>query len=160
MNESFVNALVDYPMGNGLGGGGTSMPFFLKDRLTNPVVIENEYGRILLEQGIPGLLIWLGFLLWVVTTPLPRRDDRWALTLRLLRVYLPLGFISATLGTGFLTSIPGSALILVFVGLFTTARVAERNTGFAEPLSAADRAFAAMRFRAEQKAALPISSRS
>ncbi len=160
MNESFVNALVDYPMGNGLGGGGTSMPFFLKDRLTDPVIIENEYGRILLEEGIPGLLIWIGFLLWVVTSPLPRRDGRWLLTLRLLRVYLPICFVSATLGTGFLTSIPGTSLILVFVGLFTTARIAERNEGFADSRSPAYRSFAAMRFRAEQQAAVPASSSS
>ena len=38
VNESFVNALHDYPMGNGLGGGGTSIPYFLQDRV-------KDYGR-------------------------------------------------------------------------------------------------------------------
>jgi len=131
VNETFVNALVDYPMGNGLGGGGTSIPFFLLDRLHDPVNIENEYGQILLEQGIPGLLLWIGFLLWVVTSPLPRRRGGWELLLRLLRVYLPISFVSACLGTGFLTAIPGTTLLLLFVGLFTTARAAERNFKFA-----------------------------
>lgn len=124
VNESFMDAIVDYPMGNGLGGGGTSVPFFLQGRIRNPVFVENEYGRILLEQGIPGLLIWLGFLLWVFTSPLPRRDAGWMMTLQLLRVYLPVVFISAALGTGFLTAIPGTALNLLFVGLFATARLA------------------------------------
>lgn len=127
VNESFIDALVDYPMGNGLGGGGTSVPFFLLDRLHDPVTIENEYGRILLEQGIPGLLIWIGFLLWVVTSPLPQRNDGWRLLLRLLRVYLAICFVLASTGTGFLTAIPGTALWLLFVGLITTARLYQRS---------------------------------
>jgi hypothetical protein len=133
INESFLNALVEYPMGNGLGGGGTSVPFFLQGRIRNPVGIENEYGRILLEQGIPGLLIWMGFLFWVFTTPLPLVEAGWMLTLKLLRVFLPLAFISASIGTGFLTAIPDTALILIFIGLFTTARVAQRNLETARP---------------------------
>jgi hypothetical protein len=128
VNESFFNALVEYPMGNGLGGGGTSMPFFLQGMVQNPVGIENEYGRLLLEQGIPGLAIWIAFLFWVILSPLPRRDDGWLLLLKLLRVYLPLSFLLATTGTGFLTAIPGTALILVFVGLFSTARIWEKNS--------------------------------
>ncbi|HVB81625.1 MAG TPA: hypothetical protein VNE82_16965 [Candidatus Binataceae bacterium] len=130
VNESFLNALVDYPMGNGLGGGGTSIPFFLQDQLRNPVNIENEYGRILLEQGIPGLLIWIGFLLWAFTTPLPRRDTGWLLTLKLLRIYIPLCFASAIIGTGLMTAIPGAPLLMLFVGLFTTARFAQRKLAF------------------------------
>ena len=29
VNESFLDMALDYPMGNGLGGGGTSVPYFL-----------------------------------------------------------------------------------------------------------------------------------
>ncbi|HVA80774.1 MAG TPA: hypothetical protein VNF29_07605 [Candidatus Binataceae bacterium] len=133
VNESFFNALTDYPMGNGLGGGGTSMPFFLQGRVHNPIEIENEYGQILLEQGIPGLLIWIGFLLWVFTSPLPRRDAGWMLTLKLLRLFLPISFLSASIGTGFLTAIPQTSLMLMFVGLYTTARIAQRNFETARP---------------------------
>jgi len=57
-----------------LGGGGTSIPYFLQDRVKDPVAIENEYGRILLEAGIPGLLIWLIFIFWTVARPVPNGD--------------------------------------------------------------------------------------
>ena len=59
VNMSFFELVRKYPLGNGLGGGGTSVPYFLQDRIRNVVVMENEYARILLELGIPGLLIML-----------------------------------------------------------------------------------------------------
>jgi hypothetical protein len=58
MNENFLLLAADYPLGKGLGGGGTSLPYFLQDRVSDPVVLENEYARIMAEQGIPGLTLW------------------------------------------------------------------------------------------------------
>ena len=121
VNESFVDALHEYPMGNGLGGGGTSIPYFLQDRVKDSVAMENEYGRILLETGIPGLVIWLIFILWAVAHSIP--DGEWALALRLTRNLLALSFATAVLGTGLLTWIPGTAMLLAFLGWTTTAQV-------------------------------------
>jgi hypothetical protein len=53
INESLIELAIEYPMGNGLGGGGTSMPYFLESQVRHLVAIENEYGRIMLEQGLP-----------------------------------------------------------------------------------------------------------
>src|ERR1700722_3824211 len=64
VNRGFFEILLEYPMGNGLGGGGTSIPYFLEGSVRNPVGMENEYARILAEQGIIGLCLWLGFLVW------------------------------------------------------------------------------------------------
>ena len=64
-----------YPLGNGLGGGGTSVPYFLQDRIRNVVVMENEYARILLELGIPGLCMWGVFIGWIFTRA-QRQEDR------------------------------------------------------------------------------------
>src|SRR4029077_630072 len=55
VNRNFLEILFEYPMGNGLGGGGTSTPYFLQGLVRNPIGIENEYGRILAEQGVIGL---------------------------------------------------------------------------------------------------------
>ena len=121
VNESFVNALHDYPMGNGLGGGGTSIPYFLQDRVKDSVAMENEYGRILLETGIPGLLIWLIFIFWTIAHGVP--DSEWGLALRLTRNLVALSFVTAVIGTGLLTWIPGTPMILAFMGWTTTARV-------------------------------------
>jgi cell division protein FtsW (lipid II flippase) len=119
VNESFVAALHDYPMGNGLGGGGTSIPYFLQDRVKDTVVMENEYGRILLETGIPGLLIWLIFIFWAIAHGIP--DGEWGLALRLTRNLLALSFATAVLGTGLLTWVPGTPMLLAFLGWTTTA---------------------------------------
>ena len=133
VNESFFDALQQYPMGNGLGGGGTSVPYFLQDRIKDSVGIENEYGRILLETGIPGLLIWLLFIFWTFVRTVP--DDEWGLALRLTRNLLAIAFASAVIGTGFLTWIPGTPLVLAFMGWITTARVRKRAVSrAAQPL--------------------------
>ena len=116
VNTSFFDALVDYPLGNGLGGGGTSIPYFLRDRLRNPVAIENEYGRILLETGIPGLCLWVGFILVTLASAPSERAGPWRSGWRLARVTTALSFGTAFMGTGLLTSIPGTALLLFMTG--------------------------------------------
>ena len=121
INESFWEAVADYPMGNGLGGGGTSIPYFLQDRLRNPVALENQYGLIVLEEGIPGLMIWLTFLFWAITSPLPKEKDARYLGLKFARAYTAAAFVSATLGAGILTSIPGTSLLFVYLGWMSTA---------------------------------------
>ena len=116
VNESFLHALWDYPLGNGLGGGGTSIPYFLRDRLKNPVAIENEYGRILLEIGTPGLCIWVAFLIAAIGGAERGRTGPWAVGWRLARVTCALSFGTAFIGTGLLTAIPGTSLLLLMTG--------------------------------------------
>jgi hypothetical protein len=116
VNMNFFEIASRYPLGNGLGGGGTSIPYFLRDRITNPVVMENEYARIMLEQGVVGLLMWIGFIFWLLS----RRDknpfDSSYLGRRLALVSCTVFFVSALIGTGLLTSIPQSSLFLLLVG--------------------------------------------
>ena len=116
LNENMLKLAVEYPMGNGLGGGGTSMPYFLESQVRHLVVIEDEYGRILLEQGLPGLGLWVWFILWTLTRPLPRKTENWYLGRWLARVTLGAAFALATTGVGLFTSIPGTALILFYTG--------------------------------------------
>src|SRR5262249_45669469 len=80
----FMELMVTYPIGNGMGAGGTSIPFFLVDLLHNPVGLENEYCRLMLEQGIPGLVLWLAFIVWVVQRRPHLPGDPWLLGRRLL----------------------------------------------------------------------------
>lgn len=122
LGGTFFDAAMKYPMGNGLGGGGTSVPYFLRDRLRDPVGMENEYARIMLEQGIPGLLVWLAFIGWALLSPLEKKNDPWRLGLRLARIYLVIAFATGATGTGMLNSIPGTALLLILVGWLSTAR--------------------------------------
>lgn len=116
VNLGFFEVATQYPLGNGLGGGGTSIPYFLQDRVRNVVVVENEFGRILLEQGIPGLVIWMLFLLWAFTRRTNLPGQPWFIARRLGRVWCLAAVASALLGTGMLTSIPGTALLLLTIG--------------------------------------------
>src|SRR5438445_6892917 len=83
VNMTFFDSISTYPIGNGLGGGGTSVPYFLQGRLEKPVVLENEYARIALEQGVPGLCLWAAFIMWVFTRSFLGPNDAWFLARRL-----------------------------------------------------------------------------
>jgi hypothetical protein len=116
VNLTFWDLVLNYPLGNGLGGGGTSIPHFLKDLIIRPVAMENEYARILLEQGLPGLCLWAAFLFWVFTRPTGPGHEAWSLGRRLLWFTCAAYFASGLLGTGLLTSVPHTLLLLVGMG--------------------------------------------
>ena len=118
VNMGFFDLVSRYPLGNGLGGGGTSIPYFLQDRVRNSVAIENEYGRIALEQGVPGVLAWVVFLAWLFTRN-PPVDESWFLSRRLMKVVGAGLFASGLIGTGLLTAIPSTAILLITMGWAT-----------------------------------------
>lgn len=116
VNMGFFEAAAQYPFGNGLGGGGTSIPYFLQGYIISPVKMENEYARIMLEQGILGLLIWIAFILWLFSRQGQDPKDPWFVGRRLAWVACGALFVSGLLGTGLLTSIPQSSLFLLLIG--------------------------------------------
>ena len=127
VNSTLFDAMVDYPFGVGLGGGGTSMPYFLMDRLNMPVAIESEWGRIELETGLLGLAAWIGFLLWIFTRPQAHRGDpaflSWWLAWFAAVSLFAFGFI----GIGLFTSIPSTAILLMLVGWIATHHTGEAD---------------------------------
>ena len=116
VNSQFFELVDQYPFGRGLAGGGTSIPYFLQDRYQTNFILENEFARILLEQGLPGLFIWLLFMVWVMTKGLSPPDDVWRLPRRLVLATAGSYFVLALTGIGLLTSIPQSAILLLGVG--------------------------------------------
>ncbi|MBZ5593063.1 MAG: hypothetical protein LAP39_12550 [Acidobacteriia bacterium] len=125
VNRSFLEVLLEYPMGNGLGGGGTSMPYFLQGAIRNPVGIENDYARILAEQGIIGLSLWIGFVFWCASRRTAFLKHPWLAGRRLIWYWYVLMFISAAIGLGMLTAIPGTFFFLLAIGWTTTEPAAE-----------------------------------
>jgi len=116
VNRTFWEVLVEYPMGNGLGGGGTSIPYFLASEVRNPVWVENDYCRILLEEGLVGLLLWIAFIVWYATNRVAFMKDEW-LTGRRMGWYLCiLTFLIGMIGVGMLSSVPNTFLFLLCVG--------------------------------------------
>lgn len=117
VNRGFWEILAKYPMGNGLGGGGTSMPYFLQGQVRNPIGMENEYARILSEQGVIGLMLWLVFLVWYFArSRIALAKGIWAIPRRLLWFSVLISFGTAWIGTGTLTSIPGTVFLLLAAG--------------------------------------------
>ena len=117
VNRGFWEILQEYPMGNGLGGGGTSIPYFLEGQVRHPIGMENEYARILCEQGVIGLLLWLAFVLWyLASAPRAFAKSPWATTRRLTWSTTAFAFCTAWIGLGMLTSIPGTVVMLIVVG--------------------------------------------
>jgi hypothetical protein len=115
-NTSFIDAALAHPLGIGLGAAGTSFPYFFKARLTgDQVAIENEYARIMLEQGLPGLFLWLALIVWVLTRPPAKQSDPWWLSRRL--AYCAAGMFLATIfGLGLLSWIHRTAELLILIG--------------------------------------------
>ena len=63
---------MDYPFGAGMGSAvGTSIPYFLADVAPEQIGLENEFSRILVDQGWFGLGGWLAFVGWLYVRPPP-----------------------------------------------------------------------------------------
>jgi hypothetical protein len=132
MNMGFFEVLLDYPMGNGMGAGGTSLPYFIQQLLPSSVIMENEYARILLEQGLPGLLFFLAFFAWFLTRPI-QKDDPARMGKTLLWFITAITFSTAFIGIGMMSSIPGTAMMLLGLGYCVTPAAAPsglRRRGF------------------------------
>ncbi len=123
INMSFVDLLLTYPFGNGLGAGGTSIPFFLQYLLTDVIWVENEYARIFLEQGVAGLALWLAFIVWIARRRPADGRDRWLFGKQLLWLYVLAVFANSALGVGLMTAIPGSAIFFLSIGFLATPNV-------------------------------------
>ncbi len=116
VNMSFFELATEYPFGNGLGGGGTSIPYFLQGRIRNPVVMENEYARIMLEQGIFGLCLWAAFIIWLTSRYKGSRFDSWRQGRLLAWCACVTSFGIGLLGIGLFASIPQTCLLLLTAG--------------------------------------------
>jgi hypothetical protein len=116
VNMTFLDLLVEFPFGNGLGAGGTSIPFFLQHRLRNPIIMENEYGRILLEQGVAGLALWTTFIIWFLGRRPADPRDSWQFGKTLIWVFTLASFAIAVTGLGLMISVPTSMMLFVGIG--------------------------------------------
>jgi hypothetical protein len=116
VNRGFFDIFWSYPLGNGLAGGGTSIPYFLQSRIYNPVEMENEYSRILSEQGWLGLGLWLFFIAAIVRLGPGKAEDVTGAGRLLAWLYVMLSFCIGMIGVGLMTSIPQTAFFLLLCG--------------------------------------------
>lgn len=115
VHMGFFEILLDYPMGNGMGAGGTSLPSFAQALVNRNVGMENEYSRILLEQGLPGLILFLAFVLWLLFRKMAK-DDFDIQTKQYLKIYSLVSFATSVIGLGLMVSVPSTCVLLLGVG--------------------------------------------
>jgi hypothetical protein len=127
VNLGVAELITRYPFGNGLGAGGTSMPYFLQSRVNSPVFVENEYARLVLEQGVIGLAVWLSFLIWVFSKRM-KRGRQGIATISMRAACLSV-LATGMLGTGLLAAIPSTILLFLMIGFLVrqTTPVVARN---------------------------------
>lgn len=116
VNMTFFELAAQYPFGNGLGGGGTSIPYFLQGYIRNPVVMENEYARIMLEQGIFGLCLWIAFIIWLMSRYKANHLDPWRQGRLLAWCACLISFGVGLLGIGLFASVPQTCILLLTAG--------------------------------------------
>jgi hypothetical protein len=127
VNEGFWEILTHHPFGNGLGGGGTSMPYFLQGQIRDPIMMENEYARIVAEQGLIGLLLWATFIIWHLQYRVAFQKTPWLNGRRLGWLACTLYFGTGFIGTGLLTAIPQTPMILLCLGWISTPELTEED---------------------------------
>jgi len=121
-NEHALDVILSYPVGAGLGAAVPSLPYFLAGRAPKVPGVENEYARLTISLGWPGLALWLGFLFWLYRRPIYSRVEPefyWAAIFGHGMTLTAWG--TALIGTGILTSIPASVLLLTQMGLVARA---------------------------------------
>jgi hypothetical protein len=122
VNDTFWSLIKRYPMGNGLASGGTSIPFFLQSLGRNHMPMENEYARILMEQGVIGLGLTLSFLVWYATRATPsqgpelRQSADWRGGRKIARACSLFQFSTGLIGVGMFVSVPQAALFFLSIG--------------------------------------------
>lgn len=126
VNRTFLEVFLEYPMGNGLGGGGTSIPYFLASEVNRPIWVENSYGTILLEQGIIGLILWIGFIAWFVLNRAGFVKDEWLIGRKMAWYACLMTFATGIIGNGMLTSIPGTFIMCLMIGWISVRPLATR----------------------------------
>jgi hypothetical protein len=118
-NFAFLGLLMKYPFGAGMGSGwGTSIPSFLAEYAPQPIGLENEFSKILINMGIIGLVIWIGFLVWYLRqVPSSRGKQRAPLGVLLAYGMTSAVWVTAWIGAGVTSSVPMSAMMFLLQGV-------------------------------------------
>jgi hypothetical protein len=124
VNESFFDIATNAPLGHGLAMAfGTSVPSFLARDAKPQIGLENEYARLAVELGLPGLGLWLAFVLWCIGgPPLKHGTGEFAGW-----VFCVAAWANGLIGAGILAAIPGTLLLLLQMGRLVRLKVDARS---------------------------------
>jgi hypothetical protein len=134
VNSSFLELAWSYPLGAGMGSSvGTSVPFFLAHLAPRSIGLENEFSRILVDQGWIGLGAWLAFVGWLFLRLPPLRRAPWVIGVLLMYALCLATWLAAFIGTGMLAAVPGAVLFVTEMGVVAGVRSRRAVPGGATP---------------------------
>lgn len=120
VNERFLEIAAQYPLGAGLArGAGTSVPSFLMKYAKPAIGLENEYSRILVEQGLIGVGLYVGFILWTFARRPRAPSPEWELGYNLIRGLNAATWGTTFIGAGLLLSVPLTPIFLFQIGMIS-----------------------------------------
>jgi hypothetical protein len=148
VNLGVLDLVFGYPFGAGMGTAvGNSVPFFLRDLAPEQIGAENEYCRIMIDQGWFGVAGWLLFVGWLCARPPSARPPGpWRLGVVFMYSLIVAQWTTAFIGNGLLAAIPGAFLMLTEMGVLVVVRnvgavpegVARRTLGLSDFLVETD----------------------
>jgi hypothetical protein len=130
VNMSFFDILKSYPLGAGLASAwGTTIPSFLRNdpNIHRQLGIENEYGRIVVEEGIIGLVLWVSLFL---SSLFGRQRLREASPVAAAYMHA-IGIVmclTGAMGAGLLYATPLAPMFFVIIGMRLANPVSARAT--------------------------------
>jgi hypothetical protein len=136
VNAGFIDTIVEDPFGRGLGSAlGTSIPYFLADQARPQIGMENEYVRIAVEEGLLGLCLWAAFALYVLGRNPFRLGGHGVVVGLGIWMVCAFTWLQGFIGVGMLASVPGTAILLIYMGLLavehpSSERKIERFGGY------------------------------
>jgi len=137
VNVSLFEAMAEAPLGYGLGMGfGTSIPYFLADSAKAQIGMESEYARIAIEEGVLGVGLWLGLILWSMSKLPFGRGNAGDLVGPAMWIFCAGSWVSGLIGAGVLSSVPTTVLLLSQMG--AVAVRGERAAGAIVPKTRSD----------------------
>jgi len=122
LNAGLVDTILEQPLGRGLGSAvGTSIPYFLADEAKPQIGLESEFARIGIEQGLAGLGLWLAFA-GALLLRNPKSLVRFGGVADVgMWVYCIFSWASGLIGSGFLSAIPGTMLLMIYMGVIAAS---------------------------------------
>jgi hypothetical protein len=155
LNMGFFDVLAQYPMGAGLASAwGTSVPYFLMNTtgFHDQIGMENEFGHILVEQGLVGLVLWVSLAVWSTLRERPKSEAVSPTAIGLMRLTPAFRWATAFIGVGLLWSTPTASILFAMMGLnLVRAEPVRRAARRANPVPVPD---------APQLGRAPVATRS
>jgi hypothetical protein len=134
-NAGFLDAITRLPMGAGLASGFTPVPLMLSaSKVPSPILLENEYGNMVVEEGVIGFALWVGMILLASLSRVRLTFLTTPATAINLRAIVVMSWLMAMMAAGARDAVPSGPLLLLLTGACLTVVPNEEVSARRRPL--------------------------